>query len=99
MPGPQFVLTLSCPDRPGIVAAVSAFLFDSGQNILDAQQFNDVETGQFFMRVVFTPTAALSSLDELRERFAPTASRFTMTARFSDRSVPQRVMVLVSKFD
>ena len=50
----QFVLTLSCPDRPGIVSAVSTFLAHNGQNILDAQQFNDVETGHFFMRVVFT---------------------------------------------
>ncbi len=49
----QFVLTLSCPDRPGIVSAVSTFLAHNGQNILDAQQFNDVETGHFFMRVVF----------------------------------------------
>ena len=49
----HFVLTLSCPDRPGIVSAVSTFLAHNGQNILDAQQFNDVETGHFFMRVVF----------------------------------------------
>ena len=52
MPDHQFVLTLSCPDRPGIVSAVSTFLAHNGQNILDAQQFNDVETGHFFMRVV-----------------------------------------------
>ena len=54
MPDHQYVLTLSCPDRPGIVSAVSTFLAHNGQNILDAQQFNDVETGHFFMRVVFT---------------------------------------------
>ena len=53
MPDHQYVLTLSCPDRPGIVSAVSTFLAHNGQNILDAQQFNDVETGHFFMRVVF----------------------------------------------
>ena len=54
MPDHQFVLTLSCPDRPGIVSAVSTFLAHNGQNILDAQQFDDIETGKFFMRVVFT---------------------------------------------
>src|SRR5256885_175804 len=54
MPDHQFVLTLSCPDRPGIVSAVSTFLAHNGQNILDAQQFDDVETKKFFMRVVFT---------------------------------------------
>ena len=45
MPDHQFVLTLSCPDRPGIVSAVSTFLAHNGQNILDAQQFDGVETG------------------------------------------------------
>ena len=94
----EFVLTLSCPDRPGIVAAVSAYLFDNGQNILDAQQFDDVETGQFFMRVVFAPADSTHPLDELRERFAPVAQRFGMAFRLRDRFVPQRVMLLVSKF-
>jgi formyltetrahydrofolate deformylase len=98
MSAPQFVLTLSCPDRPGIVAAVSAYLFDNGQNILDAQQFDDVETGQFFMRVVFAPADSTHPLDELRERFAPVAQRFGMAFRLRDRFVPQRVMLLVSKF-
>ena len=99
MLSPQFVLTLSCPDRPGIVAAVSAFLFDGGQNILDAQQFGDVETGRFFMRVVFAGASNVRPLDELRARFEPVASRFEIAFRLRDRSVPQRVMLLVSKFD
>ena len=47
------ILTLSCADRPGIVACVASFLFDRGGNIIDAQQFGDVETDRFFMRVVF----------------------------------------------
>lgn len=99
MSGQQFVLSLSCPDRPGIVAAVSTLLFDSGQNILDAQQFNDVETGQFFMRVVFTGASSEHGLDDLRVRFEAIAARFAMTFRLRDRAVPQRVMILVSKFD
>jgi formyltetrahydrofolate deformylase len=99
MPGQQFVLSLSCPDRPGIVAAVSAFLFDNGQNILDAQQFDDVETGKFFMRVVFTGSSSTHSTDDLRARFAPVASRFAMNFRLRDRLAPQRVMLLVSKLD
>jgi formyltetrahydrofolate deformylase len=52
------ILTLSCPDRRGIVARVSAFLFERGCNILDAQQFDDQETGRFFMRVVFDASSA-----------------------------------------
>ena len=99
MSGPQFVLSLSCPDRPGIVAAVSTMLFDSGQNILDAQQFNDVETGRFFMRVVFTASGSELALADLRARFEEIATRFAMTFRLRDRSEPQRVMLLVSRFD
>ena len=53
MSGARHILTLSCVNRPGIVAKVSAALFDGGFNILDAQQFDDTETGNFFMRVEF----------------------------------------------
>ena len=53
MPPTRYVLTLSCANRPGIVAAVSTALFEGGFNILDAQQFDDTETGIFFMRVAF----------------------------------------------
>jgi formyltetrahydrofolate deformylase len=99
MPGQQFILSLSCPDRPGIVAAVSAFLFDNGQNILDAQQFGDTETDKFFMRVVFAGASSTHSIDELRAQFDGIAARFAMTFRLRERSAPQRVMLLVSRFD
>ena len=67
MPHSSFVLTLSCTNVPGIVAAVSTHLFQAGYNILDAQQFDDEETGRFFMRVVFNPAngAIAGSADEL----------------------------------
>ena len=78
MPDHQFVLTLSCPDRPGIVSAVSTFLAHNGQNILDAQQFNDVETGHFFMRVVFTAADLAVELSALQTGFAAIAERFKM---------------------
>ena len=95
----QFVLALSCPDRPGIVAAVSAFLFDNGQNIFDAQQYNDVETGHFFMRVVFEGVTLVLPAEELKSRFGEIASRFSMDWQLRDRSEKRRVMLLVSKFD
>ena len=95
----QFVLTLWCPDRPGVVAAVSAFLFDNGQNILDAQQFNDVETGNFFMRVVFEPTADAVDADVLRSGFRLVAERFEIAWLMRDRANRRRVMLLVSKSD
>src|SRR3954469_12924176 len=73
-----FVLTLSCPNRPGIVAAVSTRLYEVGCNILDAQQFDDLETGSFFMRVVFNPTAEARDFAFIREALAAVADRFGM---------------------
>jgi formyltetrahydrofolate deformylase len=99
MPDHQFVLTLSCPDRPGIVSAVSSFLAHSGQNILDAQQFNDVETGHFFMRVVFNPADLAVNLAALQTGFAAIAERFGMDWHLRDRAARRRVMLLVSKSD
>jgi formyltetrahydrofolate deformylase len=91
------ILTLSCPDRPGIVAAVSTFLFQRGGNILDAQQFDDEETGVFFMRVVFdggtTPAA------DWQGAFAPLASEFAMAWSLRDPKVKRRVMILASQQD
>jgi len=68
------ILTLSCPDRTGIVARVSGFLFAHGANILDAQQYNDPETGHFFMRVVFDPGGAEAAA--LSEAFSGVAEEF-----------------------
>jgi len=99
MPDHQFVLTLSCPDRPGLVAAVSAFLFDNGQTILDAQQYNDVETGRFFMRVVFEAVATPMALAALSEGFSGIAGRFRIDWQMRERAARRRVMLLVSKFD
>ncbi|WP_199096081.1 formyltetrahydrofolate deformylase [Dyella sp. ASV21] len=93
----QFVLTLSCPDRPGIVAAVSNHLAHQHCNILEAQQFGDAETGRFFMRLVFD--SAHLAMNELRaglEAFAPSL-QLQWTLR--DRGERRRVLLLVSKFD
>ena len=99
MPDHQYVLTLSCPDRPGIVSAVSTFLAHNGQNILDAQQFNDVETDKFFMRVVFTAADLAVGLSALKTGFAAIAERFAMVWQMRDRANWRRVMLLVSKSD
>ncbi|MCL2714868.1 MAG: formyltetrahydrofolate deformylase [Alphaproteobacteria bacterium] len=99
VPTQQYVLTLSCPDRPGIVSAVSTFLAHNGQNILDAQQFNDVETSKFFMRVVFTAADLAVRLASLQTGFAAIAERFLMDWQMRDRAVHRRVMLLVSKSD
>src|SRR6266446_3526920 len=99
MPDHQFVLTLSCPDRPGIVSAVSTFLAHNGQNILDAQQFDDLETGHFFMRVVFNAADLAVNLAALQTGFTAIAERFGMDWQMRDRATRRRVMLLVSKSD
>jgi formyltetrahydrofolate deformylase len=99
MPDHQYVLTLSCPDRPGIVSAVSTFLAHNGQNILDAQQFGDIETSKFFMRVVFTAADLAVELSALQTGFASIAERFGMDWQMRDRDNRRRVMLLVSKSD
>ncbi|WP_128891731.1 formyltetrahydrofolate deformylase [Erythrobacter sp. HKB08] len=91
------VLTLSCADRPGITARVTSFLFERGGNVLEAQQFNDSESGRFFMRVEFDPGAA--SRDMLREDFAGVAAEFAMDWKLALRDRPRRVLLMVSKFD
>ncbi len=99
MSSARHILTLSCVNRPGIVAKVSAALFDGGFNILDAQQFDDVETGDFFMRVVFNASAPEENVERLRETFKAIATGLAMT--WSMRTVDQlkRVVLMVSRFD
>ena len=93
----HYVLTLSCADKSGIVATVSTFLFEDGCNILDAQQFDDLATGLFFMRVVFETGDGRT--DALRAGFAAVGERFKMTWTLRDRAERKRVMILVSRFD
>ncbi|WP_419760539.1 formyltetrahydrofolate deformylase [Acidisoma sp.] len=98
---PQYILTIASPDRPGIVAAVTSFLFEAGGNILEAQQFDDLQSSRFFMRVVFVAEAAETAAyaEQFRARFAPIAERFGMEWALRDRREKRRVMILVSKFD
>jgi formyltetrahydrofolate deformylase len=95
---PPYTLTLSCPDRPGIVAAVATHLHESGFNIKDAQQFDDASSGQFFMRVEFEPAGANANAD-IAAGFKTVAEQFSMRWALSDRRTRPRVMILVSKFD
>ena len=91
------ILTLSCPDRTGIVARVSGLLFERGANILDAQQYDDPETGSFFMRVVFDPGA--EDRTALRDALATLAGDLAMSWTLRDRNVRRRVMILASQTD
>lgn len=91
------ILTLSCPDRHGIVAAVSGFLFERDANISDAQQFGDASSATFFMRVVFAPADGDHEA-AIRDAFTPLAERFAMDWTLLG-AAPRRVMILTSRFD
>lgn len=93
----HYVLTLSCPDRPGIVNAVTGHLLRYEGNILEAQQYNDLATDRFFMRTVFTLPP--QSIAEVRDGFDVLARAFRMQWSMRDRSEPRRVMLLASRFD
>jgi formyltetrahydrofolate deformylase len=93
----EFVLTLSCPDRPGIVHDVSGFLVDHGANILASQQFDDREAGQFFLRVQFSASAG-ASRDALRVAFDPLAQGSAMTWQLHDAHEKYRLLLMVSRF-
>jgi formyltetrahydrofolate deformylase len=91
------ILTLSCRDQPGITARVTGYLFEQGGNILEAQQFNDEEDAEFFMRVEFDPGSA--DLAALRSGFAALAREYSMVWSLRGRAAPRKVLLLVSKFD
>ena len=93
----QFVLTLSCPDRRGIVHAVSSYLFMTGCNIEDSQQFGDPDTGLFFMRVLFSAEPPVT-VRKLRASFAAVADAFHMDWQIHPTAAKLRVVLLVSKF-
>jgi len=90
-----YVLNLSCPDRPGIVHAVSGFLFENGGNIEEAAQYNDHDTGLFFMRVQFA--SARLSETELRQRLDTLATPLSMTWSLHPLAQPVKTVLFVSR--
>ena len=96
--GTEYVLTLSCPDRRGIVHQVSGFLAWNDLTILDSQQFGDPQTGAFFLRVHARNQSTPKDTDELRKLFAPLAAEFAMNWELHDAAEKRKVVVMVSKF-
>jgi formyltetrahydrofolate deformylase len=90
-----FTLTVSCPERPGIVHAVSSFLFAHGCDIVEHQQFDDPIRGQLFLRTAFV-SAEDTEADRLAAGFQAVADEFAMSFEISGAQ-PQRVLVMVSK--
>ncbi|MEV7092578.1 formyltetrahydrofolate deformylase [Amycolatopsis sp. NPDC051045] len=91
-----FTLTLKCPERSGIVHAVTTFLVGQGCDIVEHQQFDDDIRGSLFLRTSFTCTEE-TTVDDVTRAFAPVAGDFAMEFGFSD-GTPPRILVMVSKF-
>jgi formyltetrahydrofolate deformylase len=92
-----FLLTLSCPDRKGIVAAVANFLAGHDASIVDSSQFNDASTGEFYMRVDFRSESGLT-LEQVRAAFEPIARTFRMDWALYDSQAKPKLLIAVSKF-
>jgi formyltetrahydrofolate deformylase len=93
-------LLITCPDRPGIVAAVSRFLYDSGANIVESQQYStNPFGGTFFMLVQFHLPGLASRLDDLGEKFAQLSDHFSMRWNLTLAGKRKRIAIFVSKAD
>ena len=95
----RYVLTVTCPDRTGIVAAVTGFIASHGGWVVEAAQHGDLTTGQFFQRIEVLADSLGFGPEEFDRRFADVASEFSLDWRLSDTDVAKRVVVLVSRED
>jgi formyltetrahydrofolate deformylase len=93
----KYTLTVTCPSTRGIVAAVAGFLAGKGCNITDSSQFDDVETGRFFMRVSFVSEQGIG-LEELRRDMVAEAAPLAMDCVFHDEAEKMKVVIMVSRF-
>ncbi len=93
----EFVLTLSCPDRPGIVFAVASYLIQHSGNILASQQYGEPPDGRFFMRVQFAIPEPKGAVEDLARDFGPVAEAFQMSWQLHDVAVRPRTLILVSR--
>ncbi|CAH2601135.1 Formyltetrahydrofolate deformylase [Rhodovastum atsumiense] len=98
-PAKHYILTITCPDTTGIVAAVAGFLSSHELFITESEHFGDVATGRFFMRTVFQERPGMPSIAALQAAFAPFAERFGMEWHIHDATRRPRLLLLVSKFD
>jgi formyltetrahydrofolate deformylase len=93
----KFALTIKCRSTRGLVAAVAGFLADHGCNITDSAQFDDLETGSFFMRVSFVAETG-AALNVLQADFTAVADPFGMQFAFHDEAARMKVIIMVSRF-
>lgn len=95
---PGYILKIICPDRPGIVYALSKFLYEHHCNIVDSAQYTDHFSGRFFMRVHFEAINESLRIDLLEKEFLEISKQFDMDAQFFDLTKKPRVIIMVSKF-
>jgi formyltetrahydrofolate deformylase len=95
----QYILTVTCADRVGIVAAVSGFFAEGGIFIQESSHFGDLETGRFFMRTVFRLDSNSPPVASIRDSFTGIAERFAMEWNLYDANRRQRVIILASRLD
>ena len=95
---PDYVLTIVCPDRPGIVFAVSSFLVQHAGNIVESQQFDDRLEDRFFMRVRFEVFDEAVTVETLRAAFEPVAASYSMSWHLWEATAKYRTLVMVSKY-
>jgi formyltetrahydrofolate deformylase len=95
--GRDYVLTLSCPDKPGIVYAVASFLVQHSGNILASQQYGESPDGRFFMRVHFTVPPPGLPLADLERDFSWVAEAFGMSWQLHDQAARVRTLIMVSR--
>jgi formyltetrahydrofolate deformylase len=93
------VLLLSCPDKKGVVAAISGFIYQHGGNILHADEHGDLDSATFLMRVEFDPTDFDIPLNDFAQHFSPLAGSFNMQWRLEQSDRRPRMAILVSKQD
>ncbi len=93
----NFALTVTCPRTRGIVAAIAGFLAEHGCNITDSSQFDDMQTGNFFMRTSFTSEQG-ADLESLQAAFAKVGAEFAMDFAFHDEAARMKVIIMVSRF-
>lgn len=94
----RYILTLSCVDHPGIVAAVTSALARNGGNIIEAQQFDDLETGRFFLRIAFQ-FVGFNQIEAFRSEFSTLIEHHGFIYTLRSETERKRVLLLVSKFD
>src|SRR3984885_8445442 len=95
--GQEYILTLSCPDKPGIVYAVSSFLVQHSANIIASQQYGQVDEARFFMRVHFSVPLPGLAIAGLERAFSWVPESFHMSWRLHDRSEHVRTLIMVSR--